>query len=70
MALAFRLGDRTLDLVARVRRGLLIDDVVCYGLEFDAERSAEFTERSAAIRDFVRAHAHGQPEHNLRARLD
>ncbi len=70
MALAFRLGDRTLDLVARVRRGLLIDDVVCYGLEFDTERSQAFAERSAAIRDFVRAHALGQPEPNLRARLD
>src|SRR5262245_50683432 len=69
MTLAFRLGERTLDLVARVRRGLLIDDTVCYGLEFDAERSAEFEERSAAIRDFVREHAVRQPEHNLRARL-
>ena len=70
MELAFRLHGRTLDLVARVRRGLLIDDVVCYGLEFDAERSAEFAERSAAIRDFVREHALAQPEPGLRARLD
>ena len=70
MTLAFRLGGRTLDLVARVRRGLLIDDVVCYGLEFDTERSQEFAERSAAIRDFVREHALAQPEPNLRARLD
>ena len=53
-----------------MRRGLLIDDVVCYGLEFDAERSSEFAERSAAIRDFVREHALAQPEQSLRARVD
>jgi c-di-GMP-binding flagellar brake protein YcgR len=70
MALVFQLGGRSLDLVARVRRGLLIDDVVCYGLEFDAERSREFAERSAAIRDFVREHALAQPEQSLRARLE
>jgi c-di-GMP-binding flagellar brake protein YcgR len=70
MALAFRLGARTLDVVARVRRGLLIDDVVCYGLEFDSERSPEFAERSAEIRDFVREHALAQHEPSLRARLD
>jgi c-di-GMP-binding flagellar brake protein YcgR len=70
MVLAFQLAGHPLDLVARVRRGLLIDDMVCYGLEFDSARSEEYPIHSAKIRQFVREHARAQPDHALRATLD
>jgi len=56
MQLSMRLPGGTLGVIARVRRGLLIDDHVCYGLEFDLEASKDFQSSQELILSFLEAH--------------
>jgi len=68
MLISLRLDGRNVDLVARVRRGLLVDSDVCYGLELETS-SEELAEHLSAIRDFVRSHLRASPVRTLLARL-
>ncbi len=54
MQLQFELPGGALDVIARVRRGLLIDDQVCYGLEFDPIASEDFEDNQELILAFLR----------------
>jgi hypothetical protein len=51
MELTLQLPHDSLDLVAKIRRGLLIDSQVCYGLEFDTAHSDNAS--CSALRTFV-----------------
>jgi hypothetical protein len=48
--------DGPLQVVARVRRALLVDDEVCYGLEFDAAHTRNFESKQRSIQKFVAQH--------------
>ena len=61
-SVVLRLPIGELELRAHVRRGLLVDDSVCYGLEFDSTGSENFPESQQAIRRFVEVHQASLPD--------
>jgi len=61
MTVRLRLPLAEIGIVARVRRGQLVDTEVRYGLEFDSERTPNFSETQQQILDFVTRRSH-EPE--------